>query len=124
MAQTQTHQEDPTVQNMIRECHDVAHWASSCAVRCIESTERDMDLCARVCLDAKEVAEVMASLAARGSPSTVSMSACTKEVLADCATHCEKMAPGAGDGRRTMDTCATACRTASESIEKYIATTR
>lgn len=124
MVQAQAHEEDSTVLNMIRECHEVSHWASSCAVRCIETPEEGMDECARMCLDADDVAQTLASLAARGSPSAAWMADCTQRVVADCARMCEKMAPRASDGRRTMETCAQACRTAAESIGSYIAATR
>lgn len=120
-----THAQDTTVQNLIRECYDVAHWSSSCAVRCIENAaEEGMDICARFCLDAEGLSRALAGLAARGSPHAASIAECTKELLSDCADHCSKMASSAGDGQRTMENCAKACRTAIESCEEFVKTVR
>lgn len=124
MAHAQTHTEDTVAMNMIKECNEVAHWASSCAVRCIESTGEEMDVCARVCLDASDVSSTLAALTARGSASAGRMADCTKMVLSDCAAHCDMMADRSGDGRRTMETCAAACRRAAESVEAFIGTGR
>lgn len=124
MAQV-THSEESTVQNLIRECYDVAHWASSCAVRCIENANEDgMDICARFCLDAEGLARALAGLAARGSPHATNIAECTKGVLADCADQCSKLASRAGDGQRTMENCAQACRTAIESCDAFVKTGR
>lgn len=120
MAQVEYHTESTVVQNMIKELHEVAHYASSCAVRCIENAGEDgMDMCARMCLDAESLSEALAALAARGSPHAGNVAGCAQELLSDCADHCSKMSGSAGDGKHTMEQCAKACRAAAESCKEF-----